>query len=105
MNKARSTRKQSTTAIPAVTLATTPATDFASIDALDGADFIEHILVEHGQFLTLLDATRQRLQAFLDGDTTLGAIERLTDEITKALPATAPTVLATAPTSFVGGAK
>lgn len=63
------------------------------LPALTGDDFIDNIMVEHSQFITLLEQARTRLDAFLDGDSTLGAISRLRDEISKALPATMPTEL------------
>lgn len=89
-----------------------------TLPALTGDGFIDHIMVEHSQFLTLLENTRSRLGTFLEGETTLGAIQRLYDDINKALPATMPTgamrrlrdeinkaLPATMPTQLVGGGK
>lgn len=71
------------------------------LPALTGDGFIDHIMVEHSQFLTLLEQARTRLATFLDGETTLGAIQRLHDDINKALPATMPTPAA----RLIGGGK
>lgn len=68
------------------------------LPALTGDDFIDHIMVEHSQFTTLLEQISARLSSFLDGETTLGAVRRLRDEINKALPAAMPTQL-------IGGGK
>lgn len=59
--------------------------------AVDADIFIDHVLAEHSQFLDLLESTRLRVQAFLDGDTTIGALARLVEDIAQALPATIPT--------------
>lgn len=68
------------------------------LPALTGDDFIDHIMVEHSQFITLLEQVSARLSSFLDGETTLGAVRRLRDEINKALPAAMSTQL-------IGGGK
>jgi len=72
------------------------------LPALTGDGFIDHIMVEHSQFITLLEQARTRLDSFLDGESTLGAISRLRDEISKALPATMPTPIGR---QLVGGGK
>ena len=72
------------------------------LPALTGDGFIDHIMVEHSQFITLLEQVRTRLDNFLAGETTLGAISRLRDEVNKALPATMPTPMGR---QLVGGGK